>query len=58
MNQQSKESVEVTKPLRRKRIRWKRNWVCVCGSGKKYKKCCLKDIEALDSMDGNAIMED
>lgn len=57
MKQQSKESVEVTRPLHRKRIRWKRNWPCVCGSGKKFKKCCSKDMEALDLVDGNTVME-
>lgn len=25
--------------------KWGRNWPCVCGSGKKYKKCCIKIFE-------------
>ena len=58
MNRQSKKSAEVTKPLRRKRMRWGRNWTCVCGSGKKFKKCCFKDMAALDAEDGNVITED
>ncbi len=58
MKQQLKESAKVTNPLRRKRVRWGRNWTCVCGSGRKFKKCCLKDMEVLDSEDGNTIMEE
>jgi len=44
----------VTMPLQRKRLKWKRNWSCLCGSGKKYKKCCMGDIQKLDREDGNA----
>jgi len=34
-------------PIVRTRLRWQRNWLCPCGSGKKYKKCCLQNIEAI-----------
>lgn len=54
----SEAPTEVTKPIRRKRIRWKRNWLCVCGSGLKFKKCCMKDMQALDLLDGNIQTEE
>lgn len=44
----------VTMPLRRKRTKWNRNWPCLCGSNKKYKRCCLKEIEQFAVFDGNA----
>jgi len=44
----------VTMPIERKRMKWKRNWPCLCGSDKKYKNCCLKDIDALTASDGDA----
>jgi len=44
----------VTMPIGRKRTRWGRNWPCLCGSGKKYKHCCIGDIDALTASDGNA----
>lgn len=44
----------VTMPLSRKRLDWGRNWLCMCGSGKKYKKCCLSQAQQQDSIDGNA----
>jgi len=44
----------VTMPITRKRAKWGRNWLCLCGSKKKYKNCCMKDIEALDNEDQNA----
>ncbi len=47
------EPILVTQPIKRKRVRWNRNWPCICNSGKKFKKCCMKDIEALDLIDGN-----
>jgi hypothetical protein len=47
----------VTMPIRRKRVKWQRNWLCLCGSGKKYKKCCIGDINNLTAFDGNASME-
>lgn len=47
----------VTMPIGRKRIKWLRNWPCLCGSEKKYKKCCMKDIDNLTSLDGGAITE-
>jgi len=25
-------------------LEWPRNFNCVCGSGKKFKKCCLNDL--------------
>ncbi len=44
----------VSMPIGRKRMRWMRNWNCLCGSGKKYKRCCMRDIEKLDVVDGNS----
>ena len=44
----------VTMPIGRKRIKWGRNWLCLCGSGVKYKNCCLDEIETLTVSDGNA----
>lgn len=58
----SKRIAGVTMPIRRKRTKWNRNWPCLCGSDKKYKNCCLKDIDALTAVDGDykveAISED
>lgn len=48
---------EITRPIRRKRIRWQRNWLCICGSKLKFKKCCMKDLRELDLFDGNIRME-
>ncbi len=45
---------EVTKPIIRKRIKWGRNWLCLCNSGKKYKRCCLNKIDQLTASDGNS----
>ena len=36
------EYAPVTEPVRRKAPRVGRNDPCPCGSGKKYKKCCLR----------------
>lgn len=44
----------VTMPIGRKRMKWGRNWLCLCGSGKKYKKCCLDEINDLTTYDSNA----
>jgi len=44
----------VTMPIGRKRMRWGRNWPCLCGSGKKYKVCCLSEIDSLTESDDNA----
>ena len=44
----------VTMPIIRKRSKWGRNSLCLCGSGKKYKHCCLEGIDELTSQDGNA----
>ena len=44
----------VTMPITRKRTKWNRNWPCLCDSGKKYKNCCLDEIENLTASDGNA----
>lgn len=44
---------DITVPIRRKRVRWNRNWSCLCGSKKKYKRCCMGNIEDLTSFDGN-----
>jgi uncharacterized protein YecA (UPF0149 family) len=43
----------ITKPIKRKRTRWKRNWPCICGSEIKFKNCCMKEMKALDLIDGN-----
>lgn len=43
----------VTMPITRRRTRWGRNWPCLCGSGKKYKKCCLSELEDITISDGN-----
>ncbi|MCK5614745.1 SEC-C domain-containing protein [Candidatus Pacearchaeota archaeon] len=48
----------VTMPIHRKRIKWLRNWDCLCGSGIKYKKCCMNNIENLTVSDGNASIEE
>lgn len=47
----------VTMPIGRRRIRWSRNWPCLCGSNKKYKKCCMDEIDDLTVSDGNASVE-
>ena len=47
----------VTMPIRHKRMKWGRNWQCLCGSGKKYKNCCQKEIDELTASDGNADVE-
>lgn len=44
----------VTMPIRNKRMRWGRNWPCMCGSEKKYKNCCQQNTNALTLADGNA----
>ena len=44
----------VTMPIERKRIKWGRNWPCICGSNKKYKNCCYETTEALTRQDDNA----
>lgn len=44
----------VTMPIKRKRARWGRNRLCMCGSDEKYKNCCCKNTEALTLRDGNA----
>lgn len=44
----------VTMPIRRKRIKWQRNWLCLCDSGKKYKNCCMKEMDILTASDDNA----
>lgn len=44
----------ITMPITCKRTRWCRNWPCMCGSGLKYKNCCLKEIQSLTESDGNA----
>jgi hypothetical protein len=35
-------------------MRWGRNWPCLCNSGKKYKRCCMKEIDSFTISDGNA----
>ncbi len=35
------EPVRVTQPIKREYPKWGRNWPCFCGSGLKFKKCCL-----------------
>ena len=44
-------------PIRRKRVKWGRNWPCLCGSGKKYKHCCIDEINDFTMFDGNANVE-
>ncbi len=44
----------ITMPITRKRARWNRNWPCMCGSGKKFKMCCMVEIDILTASDGNA----
>ena len=44
----------VTMPIQRRRIRWGRNWLCLCGSGKKYKHCCQGELDEITASDGNA----
>lgn len=44
----------VTMPIQRKRVKWGRNWPCMCGSDNKYKNCCSKTTEALTRQDDNA----
>lgn len=43
----------VTMPIHRKRIKWGRNWPCMCGSDKKHKNCCHKTTADLTLQDGN-----
>lgn len=47
----------VTMPIRRKRIKWGRNWPCLCGNVKKYKYCCMAEIDATTAWDGNAVVQ-
>jgi len=47
----------ITMPITRKRFRLKRNWSCLCGNDKKYKHCCMLDIESLTRVDDNATIE-
>lgn len=47
----------VTMPVRRKRIKWGRNWPCLCGSNKKYKFCCMSEIDNLTLLDDNASVD-
>lgn len=47
----------VTMPISRKRIKWSRNWKCLCGSEKKYKNCCMGEIDNLATIDGNATIQ-
>jgi len=44
-------------PVRRKRMRWSRNWPCLCGSGIKYKFCCMGEIDNITISDGNASVD-
>jgi len=44
----------VTMPIKRKRIKWGRNMPCLCGSGKKYKYCCMNEMDSLTISDDNA----
>lgn len=32
------------KPVKNPLLEWPRNFKCVCGSGKKFKKCCLNSL--------------
>ena len=44
----------ITMPITRRRAKWGRNWPCLCGSGEKYKKCCLPELLSITASDGNA----
>lgn len=44
----------VTMPIQRKRMKWGRNWPCLCGSNRKYKSCCMDEIDSVTVSDGNA----
>jgi uncharacterized protein YchJ len=48
----------ITMPLRIKvkRPRWGRNISCICGSGKKFKRCCWDYFQELNRVDGNVTM--
>lgn len=48
---------DVTMPIERKRCKWGRNNLCLCGSGKKFKNCCINDIDTLTLQDGNASVQ-
>ncbi len=48
----------VTMPIHRKRLKWGRNWRCLCGSEKKYKRCCLLEISSFTASDGNESIEE
>ena len=43
----------VTMPITRRRMRWGRNWPCLCGSEKKYKRCCMAETDSFTASDGN-----
>lgn len=45
---------DVTMPITRRRMRWGRNWPCLCGSEKKYKRCCMAEIDSFTASDSNA----
>lgn len=47
----------VTMPISRRRAKWNRNWLCICESGKKYKHCCMDEINSFTAHDGNANIE-
>lgn len=46
--------IGITMPITRKRIKYGRNWPCLCGSKDKYKNCCMAEIDSLTASDGNA----
>jgi len=50
----NKRLIGITMPINRKRAKWGRNWLCICGSKLKYKNCCLPEIDSLKQVDNNA----
>jgi len=56
-----KKIIGTTQPIKRKRPKWGRNWLCFCGSDKKYKHCCLKAINDIalmnEEIDIDSILE-
>ena len=48
----------VTMPIGRRRMRWGRNWLCLCGSDIKYKRCCMAEIDSLTSSDSNSKVQE
>jgi len=54
-NQGSTGDVKVTDPIRHKGPRVGRNDPCPCGSGRKFKKCCGKEVETASGNGGQSV---